>query len=87
MQIKINIDKYKEVKKAEVRQERKGLLEKLDVEFMRAVEAANQDKQSEVAALKQALRDATSDPVIANATTAEQLRLARPAILDTVKNR
>jgi hypothetical protein len=57
------------------------LLAALDIEMMRAIESANTVKQAEISAKKQALRDATTDPVVLNATTPEQLKAATPAAL------
>jgi hypothetical protein len=79
--IKVNMDKAREVKKDMIRAERAPKLEALDVAFMRAVEAGDAEKQAEIAAKKQALRDATDDPVIAAAQTPEELKAAVPAAL------
>lgn len=78
MSIVINLNKAKEIKKDMVRAERNPLLAQLDVEFMRAVEQGDTTKQAEIAAKKQALRDATSDPDIVEATTIEELKAADP---------
>ena len=48
---------------------------------MRAVEAGDTAKQAEIATKKQALRDATKDPIILNATTPEELKAAVPDAL------
>jgi hypothetical protein len=79
--IRVNMDKAREIKKDMVRAERAPKLEALDVEFMRAVEAGDAAAQATIAAKKQALRDATSDPVIINAATPEELKEATPAAL------
>jgi hypothetical protein len=55
--IKINLDKAKEIHKEKIRQVRKPLLQQLDVDFIRTLELGG-DTQ-EIAAKKQALRDAT----------------------------
>lgn len=81
MPIGINITKAKDIKLDMVRAERAPLLTQLDVEFMRAVEAGDTVKQSEIAAKKQALRDATKDPAILQATTIEELKAAVPEAL------
>lgn len=57
---KINISKAKEIQKNKFRQARKPILEKLDVEYMRALEAGDIQKQQEIAAKKQTLRDITN---------------------------
>jgi hypothetical protein len=79
--IRVNMDKAREIKKDMVRAERAPKLEALDVEFMRAVEVGDAAAQATIAAKKQALRDATSDPVIINAATPEELKEATPAAL------
>lgn len=56
--IKINIDKAKEIQKNKIRQVRKPLLEKLDVNFVRALEFG--DDTTSIKEQKQALRDATN---------------------------
>lgn len=76
-----NMDKAKAIKLDQVRAERAPMLAALDVEFMRAVEAGDTAKQAEIAAKKQALRDATKDPAILNAESVEELKAATPAAL------
>ena len=76
--IVVNMQKAKEIKKELVRIERKPMLEALDVEMLRAIEAGDVTKQAEIAAKKQALRDATTDPAILNADTPEELKAAIP---------
>lgn len=56
----INIEKAKEIKRNKFRQVRKPLLEQLDVEYMRAVEASNAAKKKIIVAKKQELRDVTA---------------------------
>ena len=82
--LRVNMTKAVDIKKDMIRQERAPLLEKLDVEFMKALEAGNTALMEEIKAKKQALRDATADPSIAAASTPEELKAARPAILDQV---
>ena len=60
---KINIFKAKEIWKDKFRQARKPILEKLDVDYMRALEAGDVQKQQEIAAKKQALREVTNTPL------------------------
>lgn len=80
--ITIDMPKARDIWKDKIREERKPKLEKLDVEFMRAVEADDTAKKSEIATKKQALRDATSDPAIEAAATPEALKQVWPAALD-----
>jgi len=56
--IKINVDKAKEIQKDRMREVRKPLLEKLDVEFVRALELGTDTE--EIKTQKQALRDVTN---------------------------
>jgi hypothetical protein len=63
MSIIINTNKAKNIWLNKWREARKPLLEQLDVEFMRAVEAGDAAKQSEISAQKQALRDVTATPL------------------------
>jgi uncharacterized protein YdaT len=72
--ITINLDKAKEIKKNKLREERKALLESLDVEFVRALESGDSEKQQEIAAKKQALRDATKHPSLVGAESVEDLK-------------
>lgn len=58
-EIVINISKAKEIWKDKFRAARKPILEKLDVEYIRALEASDTQKQQEIAAKKQELRDIT----------------------------
>jgi|TARA_R100000149_G_C5840749_1_gene112892 hypothetical protein len=82
--ITVNMTKAREIKKEQLRQERKPLLEKLDVQYMRAIESGDTDEQASIATKKQQLRDITADAGITNATTADQLKAVRPTILDNV---
>jgi hypothetical protein len=79
--ITVDMTKAREIKRDMIRAERKPLLEKLDVEYMRAQEAGDTAKQQEIAAKKQALRDATVDAVIDDAQTPDELKTAIPAAL------
>lgn len=79
--ITVNMNKAREIKKDMIRAERAPLLAALDVEYMRAVETGDTAKQADIAAKKQALRDATQDPAIATAQTPEQLKAVVPEAL------
>lgn len=59
MSIGINVDKAKEIHKNIIREVRNPLLQKKDVEYMKALEAGDSEKIAAVAAEKQALRDVT----------------------------
>ena len=60
MPIGIDINKAKDIHKDKIREVRNPLLQAKDVEYMRAQEAGDTQKVSEVVAEKQALRDATT---------------------------
>lgn len=81
MRITINMQKAVEIKKDLIRAERAPILAALDIEMMRAIESGDTAKQAEIGAKKQALRDATTDPAVVNATTPEELKAAVPAAL------
>lgn len=66
--IKINLDKAKEIQKDKIREVRKPLLEKLDVDFVRALELGGDT--SSIAAQKQVLRDVTNIVTEAEITSA-----------------
>ena len=76
--ITVNMDKAREIKKDQIREARKPMLEALDVAYMRAVEAGDTTQQAQIAVEKQALRDATADPAIAAAMTPEELAAVDP---------
>jgi hypothetical protein len=84
MPITINMTKAVEIKKDMIRAERAPILAALDIEMMRAIESGNTAKQAEIAAKKQALRDATKDPAILQAVTPEELKAAVPEALKGV---
>jgi hypothetical protein len=73
MKIQVNINKAKDITKEKLREERKPLLEKLDVEFQRALELGADT--SSIVANKQALRDATNQ--VDSMTTVEELKAAQ----------
>lgn len=81
MPIVVNMEKAKEIAKDTVRANRKQLLEQLDVEMMRALESGDTAKQTEIATKKQALRDATDNPLLTAAETPEDLKAAIPTVL------
>jgi hypothetical protein len=56
---KVNIDKAKAIHLDKFRAARSPKLQKLDIDFMKAVEANNEEKKAEIVAAKQALRDVT----------------------------
>lgn len=84
MKIKVDMTKAVEIKKDLIRAERAPILAALDVEMMRAIEAGDTKAQAEISVKKQALRDATKDPVILDAVTPEELKAAVPDALKGV---
>jgi len=84
MMITVDMTKAREIKRDQLRAERKPLLEQLDVEFMRAQEAGDTQKQALIADKKQSLRDVTADPAIDAATTPDELKAVLPNALENV---
>jgi hypothetical protein len=60
---KVNLDKAKDIHLDKFRAARAPKLAKLDIEFMKAVEANDEEKKAEIIAAKQALRDVTLTPL------------------------
>jgi len=80
--IKINLDKAKEIQKDKIRQVRKPLLEKLDVDFVRALELGGDT--ASITTQKQALRDVTNIVTEAEITgiTVDEITTELKAIWD-----
>lgn len=76
----VNPDKAKAIWKDKWREARKPLLASLDIEFMKAVETADIEKQAEIAAQKQALRDVTKTEIVGN--TPEEIKAVWPSVLN-----
>lgn len=76
----VNPDKAKIIWKDKWREARKPLLASLDIEFMKAVETANTEKQAEIASKKQALRDVTQTEIVGN--TPEEIKAVWPSVLN-----
>jgi len=76
----INPDKAKAIWKDKWRVARKPLLASLDIEFMKAVETSDTDKQAEIASKKQALRDVTQTEI--NGNTPEEIKAVWPSVLN-----
>jgi hypothetical protein len=68
--ITVNINKAKEIKKADLRVKRQALLQQQDVAFQRALETGADT--SKIVAEKQRLRDITS--LVDKATTLDQIK-------------
>lgn len=70
MPIVVNFEKAKDITKDRLREERKPLLEALDVEMMK--NWGNQEKLAEIDAQKQVLRDITK--LVDTASTIDELK-------------
>ena len=71
-----DLTKAKEIFKDKIREVRKPLLEAEDVTYMKALEADDATAKAASVAAKTALRDATDDTAIANATDIAGLKAA-----------
>ena len=78
--ITINLDKAKEIQKNRWRTARKPILEKLDTQFMRAVETGDTAKQQQIETQKHSLRDVTTTD-LSSVTNTEELKNVWPDIL------
>jgi hypothetical protein len=76
----VNPDKAKAIWKDKWREARKPLLASLDIEFMKAVETADTERQAEIASKKQALRDVTQTEIVGN--TPEEIKAVWPSVLN-----
>jgi hypothetical protein len=76
--ITINIDKAKDITKNRLREERKPVLEALDIQMLRNF--SNQELLNEIEAKKQVLRDATKQ--VDTMTTVEELKAASLPVLE-----
>jgi hypothetical protein len=76
----VNLDKARAIWKDKWREARKPLLASLDIEFMKAVETADTEKQAEIASKKQALRDVTQTEIVGN--TPEEIKSVWPSVLN-----
>lgn len=73
-EISVHMEKAREIHKAKLRRARSPLLEKLDTEFLHALEKGNKAKLKEIADEKQRLRDITAHPDIEQAATPDELK-------------
>lgn len=62
-EVVLNISKAKDIHLNNFRKVRATLLQELDLEFLRAVELENKDKQRQISVKKMALRDVTETPL------------------------
>jgi hypothetical protein len=78
VEIKINFEKAKEIQKNYWRELRKPILEKLDVDFMKALEVGNTQQIKSISEKKQILRDITKTLMINNL---DDIKITIPNIL------
>jgi hypothetical protein len=81
-EVEVNFTKAKEIQKNKWRYLRAEILNKLDIEFMRAIETGDTSKQDLIKSQKQALRDVTS---IELQDSLEEIKNTIPDILDINK--
>lgn len=62
-EVVLNISKAKDIHLNNFRKVRAALLQELDLEFLRAVELENKEKQRQISVKKMALRDVTETPL------------------------
>jgi hypothetical protein len=75
---KVNPDRCKDYWLSLFRDVRLPIMEQLDIEFIRAIEDGNKEKQLEISEKKQELRDVTKTPL---PSTLEELKNTWPDIL------
>lgn len=77
----VDMVKAREIHKNNLRDQRVKLLEKLDIDYIKADESKNSSEKERIIARKQELRDITNHPSIENAQTPEELKLAGKELL------
>ncbi|WP_206201904.1 hypothetical protein [Terasakiella sp. SH-1] len=80
--IDVDMEGARKIWREKIRDARSEVLGKLDADYMKALEAGDTELQQSIAAQKQALRDAPSDPAIDTAQTPEELEAVQPAGLE-----
>jgi len=80
--IRHDMDIAKGLKRQFIRVERAEKFQKLDIDYLRAIESGDTNAQAEIASKKARLREAPAHPGINAATTIEELKAVRPPILD-----
>ncbi len=74
--ISVNMEQARDIWRDKIRDARVAELEKLDTQFMKALETSS--STTGIVAQKQALRDAAAHPDIDAATTPEELKAVQP---------
>ncbi len=80
--IEINMPRSIPIHQEKLRHLRKPKLEKLDIDYMRAIEVNDTVKATLIAAKKQELRDVTVHSLVMEAITPAELKAAIPPILN-----
>jgi hypothetical protein len=76
--VEVDMGRARDVWRDHIRRRRKGLLEALDVEAVRADEDGHAEAKARVVERKKRLRDAPADPRIEDAQTPEELLAVDP---------
>lgn len=76
--VEVDMGRARDVWRDHIRRRRKGLLEALDIDAVRADEAGDGQAKAKVVERKKRLRDATADPRIEDAKTPEELTAVDP---------
>ena len=83
--VSVDMDIARDITADMIRKQRKPKLEELDVQYMRASEAKDEEKMAEIVAMKQVLRDLPASPAIQEAKTLDDLkRLAENSVSTAV---
>ena len=85
MSITVNLTKAKDIAKDNLRAKRAPILSALDIQFQRALETANTELQTSIAAQKQTLRDITAHETIVNASDVNALKTAMNTLIEEIK--
>lgn len=78
------MNKAIDVSKDRIRAKRTSVLEALDVQYIRALEANLKTKAKEIAAEKQRLRDLTNDEALNTAHNVDQLKAVEKFLTDSI---
>jgi hypothetical protein len=78
----IDIEKAKDIWKRNMRAARVERFASLDAQYFRALEIGDEKKKSEIAMIKQLLRDVTNLEELQNANTVEEVEAVWPLYLD-----
>lgn len=79
--LSVDMTKAREIRRDQLRLQRKKLFEELDSEWMKSFAKGDLETSSQVEAKRQALRDAPADPRIESASTPEELKSVDPLSL------